>query len=351
MALLATKSKAPCRRNIELSCIDDSLFPKCQRISGVCRITESHRFTHYHCPVCDVFTTRRLQRAKVHYTKCLGLNKKAKAKSSTPELQCVRVDVVNNVFLVRSSTSGPGMPIHVVYKGGQHKNILYCEDGCRLDRKTRTRCKHLLAVEQYLSQNRNSSDAITDVPIFSDMAEFYHFNEDQKSDICILFRQCSILGTPVICPYYPNIASNRPVFTFYSVSTCTTPKYFSRAARVLVTYNERTQTFKCKCSGSGGCECVHINIAHLYHAHFSRGFCSNSVSTEIGGNRVTVAGGGDSVTTHTVHHDMTRDLSPRSCDLHHPHSSPSSLHATSEIDASTDDLSDGSPYYMKLLIK
>ena len=96
---------------------------------------------------------------------------------------------------------------------------------------------------------------------------FYSFDESMKNAVFLLSQSCAEIRVPIIRPFYPNLSSaNKSIFTYFSVSTCTTPTYVSRCQRVVVTYNERSQTFKCKCGSAS--VCVHVLASQLYHSHF-----------------------------------------------------------------------------------
>ena len=268
MAVLSTGSrKVP--KKARLAEIDNALFTKCMESSPICSVNERNRTSHYHCPICKIYTSRRLPRVKLHYSKCTNVKVRCKPRGEALDLQVELIDKLNRVFLVRGSNQGPGLPCHVIYRAGPNSNIMHCENGCKMDKNvTKIRCKHLVACEEFV---RNSDDLVetgADAPPLNEITLFYSFDDSMKNAVFLLAQTCGEVRVPVIRPYYPvlSASSSKSVFIYYSVSTCTTPLFVTKCGRVLVTYNEHNQLFKCKC-GSGSV-CVHVHIAQLYHSHY-----------------------------------------------------------------------------------
>ena len=272
MSILASRKKIQKKASAVLAEIDDSLFPKCLDSTPICSVGERNRTLHYHCPICKVYTARRITRVKLHYNKCMQPKKRAKPRGQPLDLQCELIDKLNRIFLVRGSTQGPGLPCHVIYRAGPASNVMHCENGCRMEKKMgKIKCRHLVACEQLVRSSDEIAETGPDMPMLSEVNLFYNFDEGMKSAVCLLSQQCSELRVPVIRPYYPQIATQKPANTYYSVSSCTTPQYYSRCGRVLVNFNERTQTFKCKCGYAS--VCVHVLVSQLYHSHFVVTLC------------------------------------------------------------------------------
>ena len=155
------------------------------------------------------------------------------------------------------------MPVHVIFRAGPSSNVTYCENGCQPSKVTK--CQHVSACEQFVRDKTEMSETGPDLPPLTSIDLFYNYDEQMKTDVNVLIDNCAELRVPVIKPYYPQASTCRPVTTYYSVSTATTPQFYSKTNRVLVSYNERSHVFKCKC-GQG--VCVHILVAQLYHSNF-----------------------------------------------------------------------------------
>ena len=269
MAVLSSSRKVPKRASAVLLEIDSALFSKCMESSNICSVNERNRTAHYHCPICKVYTSRRLPRVKLHYSKCRKPKARAKPRGQPLDLQVELVDKLNRIFLVRGSNQGPGLPCHVIYRAGTNSNVMNCENGCKMDKNmSKIRCKHLEACEEFV---RNTDDLVetgADAPPLNQISLFYSFDDNMKNAVFLLAQTCAEQRVPIIRPYYPVLSTNnsKSVYIYYSVSACTSPQFVSKCGRVVVTYNEQSQTFKCKCGC--GSACVHVHAAQLYHSHY-----------------------------------------------------------------------------------
>ena len=252
---------------IKLEKLDDCFFSKC--VEKLCETKNSH----YHCPLCKTYTSRRIKLLKKHYMKCINddtprarSSKRAKlfARTAVGELQCVVVDKSNGVFLVRGSLTGPGMPAHVIYKPPHQYN---CDDGCRNSEYDAQCCKHLDACATFVQNGvvNNYHQMSSEVQNVKVLGSLLRMDKSSKEQIVTLFQQCHDLGVPVIKHFKPvNVSSRYPCYIFLSVSSCTSPRYYTRSGRVKVTFSVKKNQFKCKCLDS---QCVHELVSKLYLEH------------------------------------------------------------------------------------
>ena len=235
---------------------DHKLFPKC--FDETCCVREKNRMSHLHCPSCETYTARRVNRLKSHYEKCTKKNPEIRA--GIGELQCEVVDKTNGIFLVRAALTGPGTPAHVIYRPPHH---FYCDDGCKND-DSQYFCKHLYTCERFV-KNGYLDEVSFEVQDSSCLGNLLHLDETSKTRIYVLFQQCLEIGVPAIRHFKPMTVSGKdPTFIFLSISSCTSPKYYSRSGRVMVHYNVKRNVYKCKCTDS---DCMHVFVAKIYLEH------------------------------------------------------------------------------------
>jgi len=232
---------------LDFSELDNCLFTKCLDKSCCVKLKDS-KLPHYHCPLCPIYSARRVKALKKHYIKCISEKPskpkrvKLSARVAVGELQCVVIDKEKGVFLVRGCLTGPGMPAHVIYNPPHH---YYCDDGCRNGEAGL--CKHLDACATFV-QKSVSNDMSSEVQDVSVLGGLSRVGMNSKSMIHALFSQCAELGVPVIKHFKPITVSARyPCYIFLSVSSCTSPLFYSRSGRVKVTFSVKKNQFKCKC--------------------------------------------------------------------------------------------------------
>ena len=225
---------------------------------------------HFHCKNCGTSHVSKARMIK-HVAKCearlvsapLSAAKQSTTRKSSESLQAELICPKFSVWAVRNSRQGPAAPIHVICnKKGWECSASICQDSYNFhagNLQPSFVCDHVQACI-----DKSSSSVPCDThDLFNDQISVNSFSEADRAAISSFCSSARNLGTPVIKKFVPVMSnsSNTPRNLYYSVFAGTgDTKYYSRAGRVVVTFDRRKKTHKCECSVTS---CLHKKISVL----------------------------------------------------------------------------------------
>lgn len=179
--------------------------------------------------------------------------------------QCICVDPVNGIFLVRRTVKGRDSPIHVQKKTGSSLNESWCELGTCMDSsRAAARGQHPAFECEHLQAVQNSDPYVEQIQLDESVLEtmVMEFSQSCKKECKKLYDEAR--GSRK-CPVYPWLPSAHMSqrWIHYSVYTSTTKHYWCKFNRCVVSYDTLEGIWKCACCPSRR-GCIHKAMAKWF---------------------------------------------------------------------------------------
>ncbi|XP_077862074.1 uncharacterized protein LOC144343260, partial [Saccoglossus kowalevskii] len=183
---------------------------------------------------------------------------------TVPSLKSYTVDEDNTLFAVRSGQPC-ALPVHVEKRILLPSPRMFCENDTCIQATTVAihsslpsfECQHLLSVH---SAQPFSKQPSLDLESLDELVNKYHvFSVARKEDALSLKTKAESNGSTPVYPLFDNACSDRQLY--FSVYTGET-HFYSRLCRVIVSYDTKKHTWRCKCCKKRGCN--HKTIARWF---------------------------------------------------------------------------------------